>query len=66
MWEKIENILNEKGLSEKEFYRKFSHSGQEMLRRIKAGTATNPPYVRICEITKILGVTTDDIRPDDF
>lgn len=66
MWEKIEAIMKEKEITEAELLEKLSSAGKLFLKRTKSGNSPNPPYVRVCEITKILGVTTDDIRPDDY
>lgn len=66
MWEKIEQILIEKKMTEEELHKKLSPAGKESIRRMKAGETRNPSYDRVCEITKILGVTTDAIRADNY
>lgn len=66
MWEKIEAILKEKQMTEAELLEQLSSAGKLFLKRTKSGNSPNPPYVRVCEITRILGVKTDDIIPDDY
>ena len=66
MWKKIERILKEKGMTEKELNKMLSVPAKTLLHRIKTGETKNPLFITVSEIANALGVTTDDLRPDDY
>lgn len=66
MWKKIEAIMSEKGITEAEIKEKLSNGEISTFNGIKYGTTKNPTFDFVSHLARLLGVTTDDIRPENF
>lgn len=65
MWEKISEQLNVQCLSQSELARRMNVHA-DTLSAIKRGRNKQPSFLLVCKMADALGVTTDQLRPDDY
>ena len=65
MWELIQSLLEERELTQSDLARRMNVHA-DTLSAIKRGRNKQPSFLLTCKIADALGVTTDQLRPDDY
>ncbi|MGM0241237.1 helix-turn-helix domain-containing protein [Enterococcus sp. AZ103] len=63
MWERIEDLLKKRNISQKELANKMKVS-PSTISEIKSGVIKRPSFKLVCKIADALDVTVDDLRTD--
>lgn len=63
MWEKIEEILQEKGISQYQLAKKMNVHGS-VLTELKKGRIGKPSFELVCKIADALEVELNELRAD--